>query len=86
MALEDALLDILVCPIDKQGLLYFAGEGVLYNPRLRSLYRIEDGIPVMLASRAVRVDEQEHERLMLCMRRGEVTAVTAGQSDILAGG
>ena len=35
MALEDALLDILVCPIDKRGLLYFADDAVLYNPRLR---------------------------------------------------
>ena len=39
MTLEDALLDILVCPIDKHGLLYFADDAVLYNPRLRRLYR-----------------------------------------------
>ena len=52
MALEDALLDILVCPIDKRGLLYFADDAVLYNPRLRWLYRIEDGIPLMLANAA----------------------------------
>jgi uncharacterized protein len=85
MALEDALLDILVCPIDKRGLLYFADEAVLYNPRLRWLYRIEDGIPLMLANQAVAVAEQEHERLMTCARRGAVTAFTAGQADILAG-
>jgi uncharacterized protein YbaR (Trm112 family) len=85
MVLEDALLDILVCPIDKRGLLYFADEAVLYNPRLRWLYRIEDGIPLMLASQAVPVPEQEHERLMGCARRGAVAATTAGQTDILAG-
>jgi uncharacterized protein YbaR (Trm112 family) len=85
MALEDALLDILVCPIDKRGLLYFADDAVLYNPRLRWLYRIEDGIPLMLASDAVPVPEQEHERLMTCARRGEVTAITAGQVNILGG-
>jgi uncharacterized protein len=85
MVLEDALLDILVCPIDKRGLLYFADDAVLYNPRLRWLYRIEDGIPLMLASQAVPVPEQEHERLMGCARRGEVAAITAGQTDILAG-
>ena len=85
MALEDALVDILVCPIDKHGLLYFADEAALYNPRLRWLYRIEDGIPLMLANQAVAVAEQEHERLMRCARRGEVTAITAGQGDILAG-
>ena len=85
MALEDALLEILVCPIDKRGLLYFADQAVLYNPRLRWLYQIEEGIPLMLASQAVPVSEQEHEQLMACARRGEVTAITAGQSDILAG-
>ena len=86
MALEDALLDILVCPIDKRGLLYFADDAVLYNPRLRWLYRIDDGIPLMLASEAVPVPEQEHERLITCARRGEVTAITAGQANILGGG
>jgi uncharacterized protein len=85
MALEDALLDILVCPIDKRGLLYFADDAVLYNPRLRWLYRVEDGIPLMLASEAVPVPEQEHQRLMTCARRGDVTAITAGQANILAG-
>ena len=85
MALEDALLDILVCPIDKQGLLYFADDAVLYNPRLRRRYRIQDGVPLMLAHQAVPVPEEEHHRLMKYARRGEVTAITAGQADILAG-
>ena len=85
MALEDALLDILVCPIDKRGLLYFAADAVLYNPRLRRLYRIESGVPLMLASQAVPVPEEEHQRLVKCARRGEVTRVTTGQADILGG-
>jgi len=79
MALEDALLDILVCPIDKRGLLYFAGDAVLYNPRLRRLYRIENGVPLMLASQAVPVPEEEHHRLI----KREVTRITAGQADLL---
>ena len=83
MALEDALLEILVCPIDKRGLLYFADDAVLYNPRLRRLYRVEDGIPLMLANEAVAVPEEEHQRLVKCAQRGEVTRVTAGQTDIL---
>jgi hypothetical protein len=37
----------------------------------------------MLANRAVPVPEEEHQRLMKCARRGEVTAITAGQADIL---
>ena len=85
MPLEDALLDILACPIDKRGLLYFADDAVLYNPRLRRLYRIEDDIPLMLADQAVPVPEEEHQRLMKRARRGEVTRITAGQTDILGG-
>jgi hypothetical protein len=57
---------------------------VLYNPRLRRLYRIEDGIPQMLANRAVPVPEQKHHRLITRARRGEFTAITTGQADILA--
>jgi uncharacterized protein YbaR (Trm112 family) len=83
MALEGALLDILVCPIDKLGLLYFADDAVLYNPRLHRLYRIEDGIPLMLANQAIAVPDEEHQRLLKCARRGEVTRITAGQADIL---
>jgi hypothetical protein len=39
----------------------------------------------MLASQAVPVPEEEHNRLMKCARRGEVTAITAGPADILTG-
>jgi uncharacterized protein len=79
MALEPALLDVLVCPIDKRGLLYFADDAVLYNPRLRRLYRIEDGTPLMLPKLAVPVPDEEHVRLMKCARRGEVTTITADE-------
>ena len=86
MALEDALLDIIVCPIDKRGLLYFSDDAVLYNPRLRRLYRIDGDIPLMLADQAEPVPDEEHQRLMNCARRGEVTKITADQADILGGG
>ena len=64
MALPEGLLAILVCPLDKGDLLYFADEDLLYNPRLRRAYRIEDGIPVMLVGQAEPVTEPEHERLI----------------------
>lgn len=64
MALEQALLKILVCPVDKGDLLYFDDEMALYNPRLRRLYRISDGIPVLLADRAETVSTAEHDRLV----------------------
>ena len=60
--LDDKLLRILVCPADRGPLLYV--ENLLYNPRLRRAYRIEDGIPVLLIDEAVDVSEEEHGRLM----------------------
>jgi uncharacterized protein YbaR (Trm112 family) len=82
MALEQALLDVLVCPIDKRGLLYFADDAILYNPRLRRLYRIENGVPLMLPRQAEPVPDEEHSRLMKCARRGQAV-VTAGESGLL---
>jgi uncharacterized protein len=79
MALDEALLDILVCPIDKQGLLYFADEDLLYNPRLRRSYRVENDIPVMLAQRAAPVADDEHARLIERARSGGAVGTAAGQ-------
>lgn len=64
MALEQALLKILVCPVDKGGLLYFDDERLLYNPRLRRRYRISDDVPVLLAHQAETVSDDEHSRLL----------------------
>jgi uncharacterized protein len=64
MALEQALLRILVCPVDKGGLLYFDDELTLYNPRLRRRYPITDNVPILLAQRAETVSAEEHARLM----------------------
>jgi uncharacterized protein len=60
--IDDELLSILVCPSDR-GPLLLIGE-VLYNPRLRRAYRIEDNIPVLLVDEAVEVGDDEHARLM----------------------
>ena len=77
MALDEALLEILVCPIDKRALLYFADEELLYNPRLRRGYRIENDIPVMLAHRAAPVADDEHARLVDRARRGDAVGTSA---------
>ena len=63
MALDQTLLDILACPEDKGPLLYFQDENILYNPRLKRTYRIDDDIPVMLIDEATEVDDAEHDRL-----------------------
>ncbi|OBB90889.1 Trm112 family protein [Mycobacterium sp. 852002-30065_SCH5024008] len=60
---DDSLLEILVCPADR-GPLLLVDDELLYNPRLRRAYRIEDGIPVLLIDEARDVDEDEHARLM----------------------
>ena len=78
MTLPQALLAILVCPVDKGWLLYFADEGLLYNPRLKRAYRIERGIPILLAQRAEPVQEQEHERLITQARDGAARLSGAG--------
>lgn len=64
---DDSLLAILVCPADRGPLLFMSqanGDELLYNPRLRRAYRIEDGIPVLLIDEARDVDDDEHARLM----------------------
>jgi uncharacterized protein len=62
--LDEKLLSILVCPADRGPLLLIDDE-LLYNPRLRRAYRIEDGIPVLLIDEAVDItDDEEHQRLI----------------------
>ena len=60
---DDSLLEILVCPADR-GPLLLVDDELLYNPRLRRAYRIEEGIPVLLIDEARDVDDDEHARLM----------------------
>jgi uncharacterized protein YbaR (Trm112 family)/drug/metabolite transporter (DMT)-like permease len=64
MSLDPLLLDLLACPIDKQALLYLAEEDLLYNPRLRRLYRVRDDIPVMLADQGETVTSERHQDLL----------------------
>ena len=77
MAFDETLLEILVCPIDKRGLLYFADEALLYNPRLRRSYRIENDIPVLLAQAAAPVPDDEHARLLERARGGAAVGTLA---------
>ena len=58
MALDPQLLEILACPEDKGPLLYFEGEGALYNPRLKRRYTVRDDIPIMLVDEAETVDRR----------------------------
>lgn len=62
MALDPKLLEILACPQDKGPLLYFATDGVLYNPRLQKKYRVEDDVPQMLIEESTAADAAEHKQ------------------------
>jgi uncharacterized protein len=66
MVIDEELLRILVCPVDR-GPLVLVNDGsaqMLYNPRLRRAYRIEDSIPVLLVDEAIEMGDEEHARLM----------------------
>ncbi|HHX86292.1 MAG TPA: Trm112 family protein [Actinomycetales bacterium] len=63
--IDDRLLEILACPEDK-GPLLLVGDDALYNPRLKRIYRIDDGIPVLLVDEARQVDDDdEHAQLLV---------------------
>ncbi|WP_280267868.1 Trm112 family protein [Nocardia wallacei] len=62
--LDPTLLSLLACPQDKGPLSLVRdanGHSVLYNPRLRRAYPIDDGIPVLLIDEAREVGDEEHE-------------------------
>ncbi|MFD3534618.1 Trm112 family protein [Streptomyces sp. NPDC058664] len=50
---DSPLLKILACPLDKGPLILDETGGALYNPRLRRLYPIVDGVPQLLPSSGV---------------------------------
>lgn len=82
--IDDSLLSILACPIDKQALLYFPDEPMLYNPRLCRAYKVEADVPVLLASSAVPVAPDEHQRMIDRARRGEASATRGASAKTLA--
>ena len=63
MGLDQRLLDVLACPEDKGPLWYFEDEEILYNPRLRRVFVIDNGIPVLLIDESKEVSDDEHKRL-----------------------
>jgi uncharacterized protein len=86
MTLDPLLLNLLACPIDKQPLLYLAEDGVLYNPRLRRLYQVRDGIPVMLAEQGETVSDDHHRELLRrAAAGGALATLEVALRDVLAG-
>ncbi|MFE5289813.1 Trm112 family protein [Nocardia sp. NPDC056611] len=61
--LDPTLLTLLACPQDKGPLQLVhtaTGDTVLYNPRLRRAYPVDNGIPVLLVDEARDVSDDEH--------------------------
>lgn len=63
MSIDSALLSILACPEDKGPLFYVESESLLFNSRLSRVYKVVDGIPVMLIEESVTVDAVEAARI-----------------------
>jgi uncharacterized protein YbaR (Trm112 family) len=74
VTLDPLLLEVLACPIDKEPLLWFADEEILYNPRLHKSYPVVDGVPVLLVDEATDVVAVEHDRLIAKAEKEEVRA------------
>lgn len=81
MPLDALLIEVLACPVDKQPLLWFADEDVLYNPRLHRSYAVRDGVPVLLVDEATSVGDAEHDRLMAKAAGGGAVETGTGSSD-----
>lgn len=71
--LAELLVALLVCPQDKGALwcIETDGDQVLYNPRLKRTYPIRDGIPVLLVTEAVQVDDIQAAHLDKLIEQGK---------------
>jgi uncharacterized protein YbaR (Trm112 family) len=80
--LDPLLIDVLACPVDKEPLLWFEDEDLLYNPRLHKSYAVRDGIPILLVEEATDVGDAEHERLTTKSAAGGATETgSRGKAD-----
>ncbi|MDO8263555.1 MAG: Trm112 family protein [Gallionella sp.] len=61
--MDSKLLDILVCPLCKSPLVYQKAAQELICKADRLAFKIEDGIPVMLADEARKLTAEEVEAL-----------------------
>lgn len=64
MAVTDPkLLEILICPLTRTTLRYDAGRQELISRAAGLAYPIRDGMPIMLASEARELTDQERDDL-----------------------
>ena len=55
MKLSTELLNLIVCPVSGEKLIYDQDQSVLISKKARLMYPIIDGIPMLLASEAKKI-------------------------------
>jgi uncharacterized protein YbaR (Trm112 family) len=63
-AIDNELLDILVCPLSRKPLVLVGDWLYSTDPETRRRYPIRDGIPIMLIDEAESVSESDFRRVM----------------------
>lgn len=61
--MDKKLLDILVCPLTKEKLIYETTKNELLSKSAKLAFPIKDGIPIMLESEARTLSEEELSQL-----------------------
>ena len=57
--MDKRLLEILVCPVTKEKLIYDKLKDELVSKSAKLAYPIKEGIPIMLESEARRISDEE---------------------------
>lgn len=57
--MEQKYLDLLVCPLTKQALVYHADKQELWSKAAKLAFPIRDGIPIMLEQEARQLTDLE---------------------------
>ena len=63
MRLDDLVISVVVCPNDREPLLYIEAENILLNPRRSETFHIDGSIPVLLPESGTSIDATEVKRL-----------------------
>jgi len=64
------LLSTLVCPVTLSGLIYDPDRNELISLRSRLAFPVDDGVPIMLATAARPLCDDEHSRLLAGRKAG----------------
>ena len=52
---DESLLEIIVCPVSKEKLIYDKGRNELLSKKAKLAYPIKDGIPILLVEEARKI-------------------------------